>query len=153
MWRWVIAVWGLFGWYTARMEMEKDFDGWNVVKQRRHGIVAPPQFREGQVWRVAVGINIGDELNGKHTTFERPVLVLRKFNKMVFLGVPLTTKPTQVIARYPKYYFDLGDRDGLRSCLSLTQLRLFSANRLLQRATSLNSEKLHSIRKAVSAIL
>ena len=113
----------------------------------------PPQFREGQIWHIAVGANIGDELDGKNTNFKRPVLVLRKFNKLIFLGIPLITKSAKSIAKHPKYYFDLGDRGGLRSCLSLTQIRLFSANRLLKQTDFLNDEKLSQVREAVSAIL
>lgn len=137
--------------YTACME--KYFDDWNVVKQRRHGIAVPPQFREGQVWQVAIGMNIGDEMGGKDVHFRRPALVLRKFNKLVFLGVPLTTKSVEVIAKYPKYYFDLKERNDLRSCLSLTQIRLFSANRLLKQVDFLNDKKLNKVRSAMAAIL
>lgn len=34
---------------------------------------------------------ISDEQDGKNAEFTRPVLVLRKFNHSLFLGIPLTT--------------------------------------------------------------
>ena len=133
--------------------MEKRFDAWNTVKQKRQGIITPPRFREGQVWQMAVGENMGDEMSGKNINFKRPVLVLRKFNKMVFLGIPFTTKPTESIARYPKYYFDVEERNGQRSCLSLTQIRLFSAKRLLKQTGFFNTKKLNQVREATATIL
>ena len=37
-----------------------------------------------------MGLNIGYEQDGKGEDFLRPVLILKKFNKRVFLGIPLT---------------------------------------------------------------
>jgi hypothetical protein len=45
--------------------MEKDFDSWNTKKKEidsRQGEV--PFFKEGEVWWVHFGLNIGFEMNG-----------------------------------------------------------------------------------------
>ena len=50
------------------------------------------EINQGEVYWCALGENIGDEENGKGDNFRRPVLVLKKFNKNIFWGVPLSTK-------------------------------------------------------------
>lgn len=71
----------------------KDFNGWIIKKKNLHesGNI-PPMFKERDVWWVSIGINVGYEEDGKHEKFLRPVLVLRKFNRKLFLGVPMSTK-------------------------------------------------------------
>ena len=49
-------------------------------------------FREKEIWWASLGMNIGYEQDGKNRNFERPVIVLRKFNKHVLWVVPTTTK-------------------------------------------------------------
>ena len=49
-------------------------------------------IKEGDVWWCAVGENIRTEINGKSRRFSRPILVVKKFGRYSFWGVPLTTK-------------------------------------------------------------
>lgn len=58
-------------------------------------------FREKEVWWASLGANLGHEEDGKNKKFERPVLILRKFNKHLMLVIPLTSK----IKENNKYYF------------------------------------------------
>lgn len=52
---------------------------WTKLKMRIHSkeerII---YFNEREVWWASVGINIGNEVDGKNGYFERPVLVLKK---------------------------------------------------------------------------
>ena len=73
--------------------MHKDFDRWNKTKKKLNAEVEPLYFREGEVWWVHLGVNIGYEIDGKKENFARPVIVLRKYNKYSFLALPLTTSP------------------------------------------------------------
>jgi hypothetical protein len=59
--------------------MMKDFDTWNVKKkqldaQQSDAILF---FKEGEVWWVHFGLNIGFEMNGKGNEFTRPVLIIK----------------------------------------------------------------------------
>ena len=60
--------------------MEKDFDRWNEKKKYTHKREFADHVHEREVWWSALGVNIGVEIDGKHENFERPVLVVRKFN-------------------------------------------------------------------------
>lgn len=59
-------------------------------------------FKEREIWWRSIGTNIGTEEDGKNAHFERPVLVLRKFNRDIFLGLPLTS--TRKDHRYHFHY-------------------------------------------------
>ncbi len=107
----------------------KDFDGWNVVKKQLHQAEGRNvYFKEREIWFCALGINIGFEQDGKNDSFERPVLILKKFNQYVFWGVPLSTK----IKPDNTHYLML-EHDGLKFSAIVSQLRLYSSNRLVRK--------------------
>lgn len=70
----------------------KDFDGWIRIKKKLHTDGKLRIIKNGEVWWCAVGENVGSEICGKGETFARPVLVLRKLNRLSFIGIPLTSK-------------------------------------------------------------
>ena len=49
-------------------------------------------FREGEIWWVRLGHNIGYEADGKSREFTRPVIILKKYNQYSFLELPLPFK-------------------------------------------------------------
>ncbi|MFA5830210.1 MAG: type II toxin-antitoxin system PemK/MazF family toxin [Candidatus Paceibacterota bacterium] len=104
--------------------MEKDFDLWNKEKKRIDITDNLKTFHEREIWFISIGENIGFEQNGKGEKFLRPVIVLKKFSKNVFLGVPLTkTEKTG------KFYADF-EFQNKRSTAILSQIRLFDSRRL-----------------------
>ena len=84
-------------------------------------------FHEREVWWCAIGANVGVEADGKHDSFERPVLVVRKFNKDMFWGVPFTSR-----ARAGEYFVKTAHDRGI-SWAALSQLRTWSSKRLLRK--------------------
>jgi len=73
---------------------KKDFAGWNTLKQnldnRQNASV--PTIEEREIWWCSIGINVGDEEDGHNALYNRPVLVVRKFNTRIFWGVAMTTQ-------------------------------------------------------------
>jgi mRNA interferase MazF len=108
------------------MDMEKDFDGWNKRKKLLHISTFSDYVHAREVWWCALGINIGVEADGKHENFERPILVIRKFNKDSILVVPLTSRFKQNPYHIP---FKHG---GEEFAEVISQMRLISTNRLLR---------------------
>src|SRR3989344_5296456 len=104
--------------------MEKNFDSWNIKKQELSK-TERAYFSKGDIWFASIGKNIGDEEDGKNSDFERPVLIVRKFNNNIFLGVPLTSNEE----KEGKYYHKLISFSGSTAILS--QIRLFDAKTLL----------------------
>ncbi len=69
-------------------------------------------------------MNIGFEQDGTNDLFERPVLVIKKFNRDVLWILPLTRSDKK-----NRYYvpISVGDKNSM---VILSQLRLISAKRL-----------------------
>lgn len=47
-------------------------------------------FNEGEIWWCSIGMNVGGEEFGKGEFFARPVLIFKKFDERLFLGLPLS---------------------------------------------------------------
>ncbi len=125
----------------------KWFENWTKLKIRIHTARRVLYFRQKEIWWAALGANIGFEQNGKNETFERPVLILRKFSKDMFLGVPLTSK-----IKTGFYYFDLTNA-GTKSSVILSQVRLMSSKRLLRRMGFIKTEIFVQIKERLKEII
>ncbi len=102
------------------------FIQWTKLKIRIHLSDSRFYFLEREIWWTSIGINVGSEQNGKNKSFERPVLILKKFNNSMFLGVPLTRKKKE-----GRYYFIL--KSDVPIYVILSQIRVLSSRRLLRR--------------------
>ena len=109
--------------------MEKAFDQWNIVKKQLdlRGSNADMFFYEREVWWTSIGINIGVESDGKNSHFERPVLIIKKFNGHMLWIVPLTSKQRDG-RHFHKISHDRGE-----SFVCLSQLKTISSKRLLRK--------------------
>jgi len=102
--------------------MKKEFDAWNEKKKVVHDRESVPFFHEREVWWCTIGLNVGYEQDGGDK-FERPILVVKKFNRDVLWVLPLTTSDKR-----NQYYFPISGKEG--SAVILSQLRLVSSKRL-----------------------
>ncbi len=123
----------------------KNFDEWNKQKKNIDSNSIDDLkifFNKRQIWWCAIGKNIGLEQNGKGENFERPVLVLKKFNKHIFLGIPLTTKNKNINL---SFYFKLKGAK-VESIAILSQIRIFSSKRLLREIETITPELFNQIK-------
>ena len=129
--------------------MEKDFDLWNGIKKVTDAAdeAARLYFREGEVWWVRLGKNIGYEIDGKSSEFTRPVVILKKYNQYSFLALPLTTAPKPNPYRLP-----IGIVDGRKAFATLSQLRNIDSKRLVKKIVHLDPEILAAIKKEASRV-
>jgi mRNA interferase MazF len=127
--------------------MEKDFIGWHVVKEDLQSCHNTPVFQEREVWWCSVGINIGGETDGKSRLYNRPVLIVRKFNRHLFVGVPLTTQ----IKQNP-YYFPVAFK-GKDQCVMLSQLRTWEGKRLTHKMGQMPKSQFADVRRALAEIV
>lgn len=89
-------------------------------------------FKERDIWWASVGVNIGFEEDGKNGNFVRPVLILKKFNREIFLGVPLSTK-----IKSNKYYLPISVT-GKQVSVVISQIRVFSSKRIWNKLAELD---------------
>lgn len=85
-------------------------------------------FKEREVWWCRLGVNVGYEQNGKGEQFFRPVLVLKKFNNDMLIGLPLSTVVKQSNRFYHTFQFN-----GKEQSIIIAQIRLIDAKRLSHR--------------------
>ncbi len=122
---------------------------WAKLKVRLH--LKPERqlvyFDEREIWWTSLGANIGYEEDGKNDYFERPVLVLKKFNRHILWILPMTTKIKQGL-----YYYHL-EYKGEKFSIILSQLRLISSKRLQRKIRMLSKVQFQEIRNKVKAII
>ena len=127
--------------------MEKEFDRWNRKKKALHETDFTDYVHEREVWWCALGVNVGVEADGKHDNFERPVLVLRKFNRESVLVLPLTSR----VRENP--YHALFQHEGETFSAVLSQIRLVSTKRLLRNLYRMDSGVLEKLQRAVLLVI
>jgi len=132
--------------------MHEDFDSWNLLKKKISNQKNNKYIHQREVWWVALGLNVGAELNGKHENFERPVLVLRAYNRETLLVLPLTTQVKDGRFYFPvtvRFYRPLENNYGERNVSAgLTQSRVISGNRLLRKAGFISESDFKAVRLA-----
>jgi mRNA interferase MazF len=132
----------------------KDFDGWNIIKKNidRKELDIDFYYYQREVWWCSLGLNIGTEINGKSDKFERPILIIKKFNKNQFLGLPLTTK-NKIGIYYKILNYITVDNVNRVGFLNLSQLKVISSKRLIRKLGTSNIDSFMIIKKAVINII
>jgi mRNA interferase MazF len=127
--------------------MKKDFLKWHKVKELIHDSREIPYFYEREIWFCSLGLNLGFEQDGKNELFERPVVILRKFNKHVFLAVPLSSK-----VKRGKYYM-VFVYENVEYTALLSQVRLLDSKRLTRKVRTLPDKDFERLRMLLKGIL
>ena len=114
--------------------MEKDFDAWNKEKKvtDKKTVNRNLFFYAREIWWCSAGLNIGVEADGKNENFERPMLIIKKFNTDMIWVLPLTTKEKQ-----NKYHHKL-EHEIIKSWVILSQIKTISTKRLLRKIGSIS---------------
>lgn len=126
------------------MDKHKLLQDWNIIKEDFHGV--PNEkiqlVRQGEIWWVGVGENVGVEINGKSEFFSRPVLVLKKLSRFGFMGIPLTSQ-----AHTGSWYVQFVFQDNIETAV-LSQARVYSSSRLYSRLGQIPDSDLNKVRQA-----
>ena len=108
-------------------------------------------FNHREIWWCSVGVNVGVEQDGKNQLYERPVLIIRKFNQSLFLGVPLSTKLKDYPFRHNLYYRNNGKL--IEGQAILPQMRSYDAKRLSRVIARLGTKQYDSLMDEVAKML
>ncbi len=129
------------------MNREKEFNKWNKLKKKIDFKKLKIFYRERDIWWANLGKNVGVEQDGKNDNFTRPILILMKFNKNSFWGLPTSTQEKK-----GKYFYTF-KRDNMEYSINLSQLRLFSSKRLFKKLSRLNKEDFEGIKNKIINII
>ena len=125
----------------------KDFDTWNQLKKLIHQKEFSAFVHAREVWWCSLGLNVGTEQDGKHDAFERPVVILRKFNRESVLIAPITSQ----LKRTP--YHVRFTHDGTEYAIIISQVRLISTRRLRRRMFRMPEDKFAGVLSALQRML
>jgi len=122
------------------------FDVWNDVKQRAHNTPRNVGFKPREIFWMRIGQNVGSEEFGKGNEFQRPVLIVKKLTRDLFVGIPLTSHIKQ-----SNDYFHLityKTKKGIRqSSAMILQLRTYDKKRLMGKIATLEKRQFEEVLK------
>jgi mRNA interferase MazF len=128
--------------------MKKDFNKWNNKKIIINDIEHIPFFHEREIWFCFLGVNVGYEQDGQGKDFQRPVVIIKKFNKEICWVIPLSkTKKRN------KYYFTFPFDKKTISVAILSQIKLIDAHRLSRKIGVMKEEDFQALIEKLKAIL
>lgn len=120
---------------------EDYFEKWKKIESRLNQKQFRPFFNRQEIWFCYWGKNIGDEQNGsKDQDYKRPVIVIKKYNKHLFLGVPLT-----LTIKNSEHYFNFSFKSHQISGAIVSQWRTLDAVRLIEKIGYINKNDFASL--------
>lgn len=123
--------------------MQNIFDTWNEKKKYLSSKAQERFVHSREIWWCSLGINIGSEINGKNDNFERPVLVIKVYNKETALILPITSKE-----KSDQFHFKaISGQNPV--WIKLTQVRVISLRRMLRKITTMPQEEFGLVKKAL----
>lgn len=127
--------------------MQKDYLKWTKIKKIVHNEQSRVFFKVREVWFCHLGENVGFEQDGRGEQFLRPIIVLKKFNKELFWGIPLTKNQ-----KIGKYYHNFNLNDNISTAI-LSQFRLIDAKRLKYKIGDISNTVLLEIKTKIRQFL
>ena len=127
--------------------METSFNKWNEVKKTTNNEDKKVFFKERDIFWMKVGENIGHEQNGKGDKFQRPVLIVKKYTRDMFLGVPLTST-----VRDGSFYFQFKLDEKISTAL-LVQHKLFSSKRFMRKIGKIDDENFKKLKEKLIELI
>jgi len=126
----------IFEWHKLKIKIQLAED-----KERLY-------FSDKDIWWASLGVNVGHEEDGKNKKFERPVLILKKFNRYLALIIPLSSR----LKENKFYYYKFFSGSQFRSAM-ICQIRLISSKRLIRKMGRLDSLNFQEIRRKIKNFL
>lgn len=128
--------------------MEKDFKRWHEKKSLINKIEERPFFHERDIWFCHVGVNVGFEQDGSGKDFQRPVVIVRKFNAEIAWIIPLSTTNKR-----SEFYFPFQFDPKVVSVATMSQIKLLDAKRLSRRIGRMRNDQFRDLINKIKALL
>ena len=126
----------------------KRYNEWNQIKikidAKTKKIITP---KEREVYWASIGENICNEQNGKGNIFSRPVLIIKRFSRSMFFGVPLSTHTKE-----GNFFYNFTFLDKPSNAL-VVQGRIFDTKRLENRIEMIGKNDFENIKKSLKELL
>jgi len=131
----------------------KEFDKWNKVKKDvDNHINKKVGFKVRDIFYMNMGKNIGFEQNGKGKNFVRPVVIFKVFNREMFFAIPLSSQIKEGKFYYA-FEFKKRDESISQNIALLSQLKLYSSKRLLNKIGTINKNNFEEMKESFKCLL
>lgn len=127
--------------------MEKNFDKWNKLKKEINKKKSVSFFNEREIVYVNLGLNIWFEQDWKNEKLERPMIVVKKFSRFLFVWVPLST-----FKKDWKFYYSFNFKNKMSSAI-LSQIRLIDSKRIERKLWYIWKEDFENLKKELSDLI
>ena len=121
----------------------KDYKHWMKQKALINNSNGFRYINEGDVVWVAIGENVGVEIDGKSEKYSRPVVVLKKHAGKCFTGIPLTSQTRHIGKWYVHFVFQAREEVAV-----IIQARMFDISRVYSRVGELSKGDYQKIKNA-----
>ena len=126
----------------------KNFNDWNEIKKivdnKQHSF----NFKEREIYWANIGENVGSEQNGKGKEFSRPVLIVKKLNKGLFFGVPLSTS-----LKEGSYFYQFSFIEDKISTALLVQAKVFDIKRIDKKIGMIKKDDFYKLKESLKILL
>jgi mRNA-degrading endonuclease toxin of MazEF toxin-antitoxin module len=125
----------------------KKFNKWNEVKINIDAKEKLALFKARDIFWANIGENVGREQDGKGQDFTRPVLVIKKFSKTMFFGVPLSSK-----SKNGSFFFGFTFQGKLSTAL-LVQAKMYDVKRLDKKMGMIDKDNFEKLKERLKVLL
>lgn len=127
--------------------MLDSFLDWIKIKFKIHSKISRPTFNEREVWWCHLGKNVGDEENGKNESFNRPVLILKKFNNHLALIAPTSRQ-----LKDNPFYIEITYKNQKYSVLT-SHIHTIDVKRLQNKISKLDKTDFENVKSQIISYL
>lgn len=117
----------------------KNFDSWNNLKKEIDKKDIKIFCNSREIWWCSIGLNIGSEEDGKNELFERPVLIIKVFNRDMLRIAPLTSK-----VKDDKNHIQIKYNERVGSVI-FSQIKTISSKRLSRKLCRLDKKQFKNV--------
>lgn len=125
--------------------MMKKFDEWNEVKKDTEENNRVIGIKPREIFWAKIGENVGFEQNGKGDNFARPVLIIKKLTKELFLGIPLTSSIREDSNYFHPFEYHNAANGQVKNTALILQMKAFSIKRLMNRTGIMDKQNFELI--------
>lgn len=104
-------------------------------------------FKEGDIWWVSLGFNIGTESFGKGKYFRRPVLIVKKLSGDFCIALPITSKEKK-----GTWFINI-TKQGKQKWVMLHQIRAIHKKRFQRKIGELDKTDFFRVKEKLERLL
>lgn len=122
----------------------EEYDKWNEVKKDTQKKKRKLGMKSREIFWVKLGQNLGSEEYGKGKDFARPVIIVRRLTRDLFIGIPITTTIKNNDYFHSFTYMNKS-RGMVENSAMILQVKTFSIKRVLSKVGIVDKEDFDKI--------